>query len=430
VSPATSAAKGLPPISGATVAARADRRSVEGAAAAKGLAYHYVYVQSDDVGLGAKGDYLVADPVTAPGDSHSLSELAVQSADGQQIVEEGWTVDPGQFGDRRPHLFVFHWVNHVPGCYDACGFVSTSATTVPGMRLKVGTVQRFKIRYVHRTRDWTIYLDGDEVGYFPGSLWSGKFFNVGLTQWFGEVASNNHPPCATMGNGLPAADAAADSITHMNLVSGAKQNDLEPADTNRSLYSGIATSGNSVRLGGPGGCATKPQSVVFRSVAPTDAAVGGATYQLSAKGGKSANAVVFAPSKAAAAVCTVTGSTVTFVAVGTCVVDAAQPGNTTYRPSAQVRQSFVVRLMQKIAFTSVPPNPATVGGTYAPAIQLGASGEPAAVTVGTTSASVCAIASGVVTFTGVGVCVLHANQAGNKTYAPSAQVTQTIQVTP
>jgi hypothetical protein len=51
------------------------------------------------------------DPGLAAGDAHSLGELAVQSADGRQIVEIGWHVDPLVNEDLHPRLFIFHWAD-------------------------------------------------------------------------------------------------------------------------------------------------------------------------------------------------------------------------------------------------------------------------------------------------------------------------------
>jgi hypothetical protein len=41
-------------------------------------------------------------------------------------------------------------------------------------------------------------------------------------------------------------------------------------------------------------------------------------------------------------VCTVSGSTVTLVAVGTCTIEAAQPGDLVYAAASPVQQSFAV----------------------------------------------------------------------------------------
>ena len=84
------------------------------------------------------------------------------------------------------------------------------------------------------------------------------------------------------------------------------------------------------------------QTIVFTSTAPSGAKVGGATYEVTATGGGSGNPVTFSIDPSAAAVCSVAGSTVSFTAVGTCIVTANQAGNTDYEPAAQGQQSFTV----------------------------------------------------------------------------------------
>jgi hypothetical protein len=81
------------------------------------------------------------------------------------------------------------------------------------------------------------------------------------------------------------------------------------------------------------------QSITFTSTAPTNAKVGGATYHVSASA-TSGLPVTF--SSGSTSVCTVSGSTVSFVGVGTCVVDADQPGNAAYDPAPQAQQAFAV----------------------------------------------------------------------------------------
>lgn len=54
---------------------------------------------------GAVGSFTQHRPYLAPGDYHSLAELAVQTADFRQTIEVGWTVDRGLDGDDLPHLF-------------------------------------------------------------------------------------------------------------------------------------------------------------------------------------------------------------------------------------------------------------------------------------------------------------------------------------
>src|SRR5664280_215987 len=84
---------------------------------------------------------------------------------------------------------------------------------------------------------------------------------------------------------------------------------------------------------------------------------------------------------------------------------------------------------QTVSFTSTAPTSATVGGaTYTPTATA-TSGLPVAITVDSTSTSVCSITGGAVSFTGAGTCTLDANQAGDGTYSPAPQVQQSITVT-
>jgi hypothetical protein len=82
------------------------------------------------------------------------------------------------------------------------------------------------------------------------------------------------------------------------------------------------------------------QTISFTPPA-TGAAGGSAT--LTATGGASGNAVVFSvDSSSGAGVCTVSGSTVSYLAAGSCVIDANQAGNADYLAAAQVRQTVTV----------------------------------------------------------------------------------------
>ena len=83
---------------------------------------------------------------------------------------------------------------------------------------------------------------------------------------------------------------------------------------------------------------------------------------------------------------------------------------------------------QTISFTA--PGPGLVGGSVSP-VATASSGLPVTVTVDASStAGACVIsAGGLVSFTGVGTCVLDANQSGNLNYGAAAQVRQTVPVT-
>ena len=74
---------------------------------------------------------------------------------------------------------------------------------------------------------------------------------------------------------------------------------------------------------------------------------------------------------------------------------------------------IVVVSPQIITFTSTPPSGVAVGGpSYTPVASGGGSSSPVVITLDSTSTG-CTLNGGVVSFTGVGTCVVDANQAGD-----------------
>jgi len=213
-------------------------------------AYFYGTSSQFAVADGMFANMTVAQPFLSTTDFHTLAELAAESADGRQIVEVGWTVDRGLNGDTNPRLFVFHWVDGVATCYNGCGFVQYSATIRPGAWLGNGT-HSFTIQ--HYQTNWWIRLNSEWIGYFPDSLWGGRYTRTGLHQWFGEVAANFGAPCTDMGNGLFASSASAASISGMSNINGPAVNKSTSATT-PAYYSAMSTGSTSMRYGGPGAC--------------------------------------------------------------------------------------------------------------------------------------------------------------------------------
>lgn len=150
------------------------------------------------------------------GSGHSLDEIAIQGGTGNgNIIELGWNVSTSQYDNANPHLFVFHWINWGPTCYDTCGWQQYSATYHPGMDLGALVGRQVYIGYVWYEGNWWAWFDNQWLGYFPGSEWSEQYTRNTLIQWFGEVATaNGIPPHTDMGNGLfPAASGAARNVT-------------------------------------------------------------------------------------------------------------------------------------------------------------------------------------------------------------------------
>ncbi|MEO6502797.1 MAG: neprosin family prolyl endopeptidase [Jatrophihabitantaceae bacterium] len=216
-------------------------------------AYQYVTVPAD----GAYMSTPVQSPVVASADHHSLAELAVESKDGQQIIEIGWRVYPKQ--DQTPRLFIYHWIHGKGVCYNTdCanhGFVQSTSTTIrPNMALtSSSTPVQFAIEYFQG--NWWYGYNGTWFGYLPGSLWGGTFTKTDLVQVFGEVSSTTTTPCTNMGNGAMGTSTSATAVTgvgYYNTTTAASVTRFTPDDS--TLYDSQVTSANSFRYGGPGAC--------------------------------------------------------------------------------------------------------------------------------------------------------------------------------
>jgi hypothetical protein len=170
----------------------------------------------------------------------------------------------------------------------------------------------------------------------------------------------------------------------------------------------------------------RAQKITLESSPPSPANVGG-VYNLKAS---SSSGLAVSFSSATPSVCTVSGSTASFIHVGECTIDFNQAGNGEYEPAPQVAQSFQVgRGAQAITFTSTAPNGATVGGPpYTVTTTGGGSGNPVTLTIDAASKSICTISASTVSFTAAGTCTIDANQAGTADYEAAPQVQQSFTV--
>jgi hypothetical protein len=172
------------------------------------------------------------------------------------------------------------------------------------------------------------------------------------------------------------------------------------------------------------------QTITF--TAPVPGTVGG-TATLSATGGASGSPVVFTldPSSGAG-VCSLSGtngSSVSYLAAGTCVIDANQAALGNYGAAATVTQSVTVtQVAQTITFAALAAKtmlqtPVTVSATSTSALP---------VTFTTSTPTVCTSGGtngATITLLQAGTCSVVANQAGNVTYAAAPAVTQSFTVT-
>ena len=159
------------------------------------------------------------------------------------------------------------------------------------------------------------------------------------------------------------------------------------------------------------------------------------TITFGALGGKTYGAVPFAVSatassglavvfvSATAAVCTVSGATVTIVGGGSCTIQARQSGNGNYNAAANVNQTFAVaKAAQTIAFAPL------AGKSYGnPPFTVSAmASSRLAVTFSSSTTTVCAVSGSTVTIRAAGTCTILAAQAGNISYNAAASVSRSF----
>ncbi|OIN94164.1 MAG: hypothetical protein AUJ20_01580 [Comamonadaceae bacterium CG1_02_60_18] len=163
-----------------------------------------------------------------------------------------------------------------------------------------------------------------------------------------------------------------------------------------------------------------PQSISFGAVPVLKL---GGSGQLSATGGQSGNALVF--SSTTPTICTVTGSTVTDINAGDCVVAVDQAASTHYSAAPQVTQKIVVSpAPQSISFGAAPTLVVDATGTVT--ATGGASGN--GVVFSSVTPSICAVTGSTVSALAAGNCAVAANQAANANYLAAPQTLQWIVV--
>ena len=142
---------------------------------------------------------------------------------------------------------------------------------------------------------------------------------------------------------------------------------IEAVPSNANLVPNVTLTAYSISCSASGGCASvgtydtnassngipqgyvatpvppQPQVISFTSTSPSNATVGGPTYDVAATA-SSGLSVSLTVDSSAVSVCSLAGSTVSFIGTGTCVIDANQPGGNNYEPAPQAQQSFTVGL--------------------------------------------------------------------------------------
>jgi Bacterial Ig-like domain (group 2) len=167
------------------------------------------------------------------------------------------------------------------------------------------------------------------------------------------------------------------------------------------------------------------QTITF--VAPPTQAFATGSVTVSASASSGLVPVVFTtntPTK-----CSVSGTTVTFVATGTCTIRANQAGDSIYNAAPQVSRSFsiVTKLNSTITFGSIP-NHAAADADFS-VTASSSSGEPVTFS-STTSPLICTVTSGGLVGVGpnTGTCTIKADAGGNAYYNAAPSVNRSFSV--
>lgn len=200
---------------------------------------------------------LVANPGVSAGDFHSLTQITVLSSDSQQVVEVGWTKDPGVYGDNNIHLFSTFWKNSAFGGYNDTVWVDNAAVALnrnASISGDIGSIKLFGV--IYSGGNWWVQYGTDYIGYFPGTNWTSPTFTSFMKfQGFGEVAANVAAPCTDMTNANYGDNTlTSGKVSSVTYSSGSSAVSLTPFATNASYYSVYAYSLRTVYIGGPGAC--------------------------------------------------------------------------------------------------------------------------------------------------------------------------------
>jgi sugar lactone lactonase YvrE len=156
------------------------------------------------------------------------------------------------------------------------------------------------------------------------------------------------------------------------------------------------------------------QTIAFPAIATPQVALTGVALTATASSGLAVTYVSTTPTY-----CTVSGSIVMpILAIGTCTIEATQPGDSAYNAAAAVFHSFWVNhASQTITF------PATASQYVLASLSLTATASSGlAVSYASTTPSICTVSVNTASMIGNGTCTIEATQPGNSDYNPAAAV--------
>ena len=168
--------------------------------------------------------------------------------------------------------------------------------------------------------------------------------------------------------------------------------------------------------------ASQSQSITFGAL--TDKTYGAADFAVSATA-TSGLPVNF--SSQTPATCSVSGTTVHLVAVGTCTVRASQTGNTSYAAAADVDRSFTVNKENQATLSVTGPVSVTYGSTATISTSGGSGSGAMSYSAGSSTGCTVDVGTGVITVIDAsGTCSVTASRAADSNYNATTSVAQNV----
>ena len=272
-----------------------------------------------------------------------------------------------------------------------------------------------------------------------GPTYTVTVMNTGAGPTSGTVTLTDTVPSgmtlvSMSGTGWTCPGTAANNCTRSDPLNGAVSFPPLTVTVNVALNAATPLS-NSVTVSGGGSAsnsysdstviiAQSPQTITFGAL--SNRAFGTSPFTVSAT---ASSGLTVSFNSQTTPVCTVSGTTVTLVAVGTCTIQATQAGNTNYAAATPVNRSFQVtpgsQTPQSIAFGALSNKPL---GT-APFTVSATASSGLAVSFNSQTTPVCTVSGATLTLVSGGTCTIQATQAGNANYAAATPVNQSFLVT-
>jgi len=155
---------------------------------------------------------------------------------------------------------------------------------------------------------------------------------------------------------------------------------------------------------------------------PSSAAYGGSfTATISYSGDSTTKSVV----SNSTSICTVSGTTVSYVGVGTCSLTASATVGTDYAAVTGSAQTFSVTAVTPTISINNLPSSAVYGGSFTPTFANSGNG---VASVASNTTSICTVTSGVVNYVSAGSCSLTASTAATTDYAAATGTAQSFSI--